>query len=96
MSKRAEEAAIKAYPIGTRDNDGIVNDIGHPQWIRDYFIEGYEQAEKDLALTWEDIGFVHSCLEDIFKEIAKRQHDEWTVQDIYKEALRRFNEQRKK
>lgn len=45
---RAEEAAIKAYPIETRDNDGIVNDIGHPQWIRDYFIEGYEQAEKDI------------------------------------------------
>ena len=50
---RAEEAAIKAYPIETRDNDGIVNDIGHPQWIRDYFIEGYEQAEKDLG--WHSV-----------------------------------------
>lgn len=60
------------------------------------FVAGYKEAEKDLALTWEDIGFVHACLEDIFKETAKGQHDEWTVQDIYKEALRRFNEQREK
>lgn len=47
MSKRAEEAALKAYPKEIRDKNGIVIDIGHPQWIRDYYIEGYEQAQKD-------------------------------------------------
>lgn len=49
MSKRAEEAALKAYPKEIRDKNGIVIDIGHPQWIRDYYIEGYRQAEKDLS-----------------------------------------------
>lgn len=55
MSKRAEEAALNAYPKEIRDKNGIVIDIGHPQWIRDYYIEGYEQAEKDTierAMEW--------------------------------------------
>lgn len=45
MSK-AEEAALKAYPKETRDITGFVVDIGHPQYIRDLYIEGYYQAEK--------------------------------------------------
>ena len=48
MSKRAEAAAMKAYPKEIRDKTGFVIDIGCPQWIRDYYIEGYEQAEKDI------------------------------------------------
>ena len=48
MSKRAEEAALKAYPKETRDKTGFIIDIGYPQGIRDYYIEGYEQAEKDI------------------------------------------------
>lgn len=48
MSKRAEEAALKAYPKEIRDKTGFVIDIGYPQWIRDYYIKGYEQAEKDI------------------------------------------------
>ena len=47
MSKQAEQAALKAYPKEIRDKTGFVIDIGHPQWIRDYYIQGYEQAEKD-------------------------------------------------
>ena len=48
MSKQAEQAALKAYPKEIRDKTGFVIDIGHPQWIRDYYIQGYEQAEKDI------------------------------------------------
>lgn len=58
---RAEEAALRAYPKEIRDKNGIVIDIGHPQWIRDYYIHGYEQAEKDLALTWEDVKLIVEC-----------------------------------
>lgn len=54
MSKRAEEAALKAYPKETRDCTGFVVDIGHPQWMRNYYIQGYEQAEKDtIERAWE-------------------------------------------
>ena len=47
MSK-AEEQALKAYPRATRDIGGMVVDIGHPQYMRDLYIEGYNQAEQDL------------------------------------------------
>ena len=49
MSKRAEEVALKAYPVRTYRKDQ-----GEPEYSSDYnandryrFQEGYEQAEKD-------------------------------------------------
>lgn len=81
---RAEEAAVKAYPDETR-------------FIRDYnqlakrqiYQEGYEQAEKDLALTWEDVKLIHELSEDVWEPYCDEQK-------CYKEVLRRFNEQGKK
>lgn len=51
MSKRAEEAASKAYPLDKphlicKDCQRILQEV---------YQEGYEQAEKDLELTWEEI-----------------------------------------
>lgn len=50
MSKRAEEAAMKAYPIQGdwvgnkyRDWDEDINRVH-----RNVFLQGYEQAEKDI------------------------------------------------
>ena len=51
MEKRidkATERALEAYPKETRDISGFVVDIGHPQYMRDLYIEGYHQAERDL------------------------------------------------
>ena len=65
---RAEERASEAYPKETRDCAGFVVDIGHPQWIRNYYIQGYEQAEKDTvdraAEWWYDhiVGFMKEGL----------------------------------
>ena len=59
---RAEEQALKAYPKATRDIGGIVVDIGHPQYMRDLYIEGYNQAEQDYieyAQLWVDSGEVN-------------------------------------
>lgn len=59
------------------------------------FIDGYEQAEKDLELTWEDIkeiceiAFVEACrLERNMKGflIYKEQH--------YQEVLKQFKAQK--
>lgn len=72
MNKRAEEAGLKAYPKEMRDKTGFVIDIGHPQWIRDYYIDGYEQAEKDtikLAQLWVDSGDANVMS---FKQFLKR------------------------
>ena len=49
MSKRAEEAALKAYPedwvAGYFDDPDEVTDDNEE--AREYFQQGYEQAEKD-------------------------------------------------
>lgn len=55
MSKRAEEAALKAYPIkgdwvGNQYGEWD-NDINRPK--RNTFLQGYEQAEKDLG--WHSV-----------------------------------------
>lgn len=87
---RAEERALEVYPKSekyTISQRLIINDL------RDGFIQGYEQAEKDFALTWEDM-----------KEIQRLLDVVWSEQDItapidedtiYKEALKRFNKERK-
>ena len=99
MSKRAEEAALKAYPKEIMDKNGIVIDIGHPQWIRDYYIQGYEKAEQDLALKWKDVAILITIYE---QEIAagniSRYEDEGapSIKDASEIILRRFNEIRKK
>lgn len=84
MSKRAEQAALKAYPEETR-------------FIRDYnqlakrqiYQQGYEHAEKDLALTWEDVNLIDSILIDMQDEGVERYGG---LRQYYEETLKRFNE----
>ena len=70
MSKRAEELSLKAYPISPSclsesNGDG---DRNYPRRLA--FIEGYEQAEKNLG--WisvndrlpEEPGWYITCFED--------------------------------
>ena len=85
MSK-AEERALEAYPKETRDIGGIVVDIGHPQYMRDLYIEGYHQAEKDLELTWEDVRDILNLYEEVIEMDF--------CEDIYGEILKRFKERK--
>lgn len=59
MSKRAEEAALEAYPAIIREREAGMGGLTLPYDAntlpRKYFKEGYEQAEKDTlerAITW--------------------------------------------
>ena len=63
------------------------------QPARAIFQQGYEQAEKDLALTWEDVNLIDSILIDMQDEGVERYGG---LRQYYEEALKRFNEQRKK
>ena len=98
MSK-AEERALEKYPKTTRDIDGIVIDIGHPQYIRDFYIVGYHQAEKDLELTWKDIKIILDIENDILREC--NSHKELVIEtypkgeDYYGEILKRFKDLKK-
>ena len=52
MSKRAEEAALKAYPPETKKAfEFLPKDWNEP--MRTAFINGYLQAEKDLTPAFE-------------------------------------------
>ena len=89
MSKRAEQKAKEYeksldYYHYTSDNPSVA------------YQKGYEQAEKDLALTWEDMKLLHTFLYAVknnkqgcftFTRLSDEQ---------YQEVLRRFNSQREK
>ena len=91
MSK-AVEKAYEAYPLNES------NRLNH-NWNakRVGFQQGYEQAEKDLALTWEDIPKILSICENLktcwwFRD--NEQTKEIGKKPFFEEVLRRFNEQK--
>ena len=88
MSKRAEEAAMKAYPVVMEEH--TERDLNKPRRLS--YIKGYEQAEKDLALTWEDISEIAAWISVCFTNCKEGD----TSKEIYEEALRRFNESKNK
>ena len=56
-------------------------------------MDGYKQAEKDLALTWEDIKMIFTIADNYDSEF-NRPHIGSDA--YYKEVLRRFNEQKER
>lgn len=90
MSKRAEEAALKAYPYqgATHFPDGF-QEFDRNAVARTLFQEGYEQAEKDLALTWEDVQLLDFyAMECQVEESKGRKFN--SSQEFFEEVLRRF------
>lgn len=82
---KAQEAALKAYPNVLFPFTPL--DLN--AYRRGAFINGYELAEKDLALTWEDIeNIVH------IYEIAKDVVGDYD-KDLYEEVLKRYLEAKK-
>ena len=93
---KTEEKAMEKYPprsilVVPARGGGYYAD----SHLREGFIEGYNQAEKDLKLTWEDIkqicdiAFEEACrLQRNMKGslIYKEQH--------YQEVLKRFKERK--
>ena len=86
MSK-AVEKAYKAYPL-TEDNH-----LNHERNAKRVgFQQGYEQAEKDLELTWEDVREI--CTQSVLVEVdlgglvSDERH--------YTEVLKRFKERKEK
>ena len=55
------------------------------------FLNGYHQAEKDLALTWEDLKTLDDISDDIYAECDVEMFDE---KEYYQEVLNRFNKQK--
>ena len=64
------------------------------------FIDGYEQAEKDLELTWEDFKLLQDLSHEVFAEVVKGSVDFYqiypTEQSFLEEILKRFRERKEK
>lgn len=96
MSKRAEEVQASAILpesiISYAKERAVLSGLIYREGVK----YGYEQAEKDLALTWEDIAIIDSIILDTNNEIAVDYSKEISRQKFYEEVLARLNEQRKK
>ena len=56
------------------------------------YVEGYEQAEKDLALTWEDINKIEIIIKDVYRDYPHGIE----VKQFGVEVLNRFNKLKEK
>ena len=99
MSKRAETAALEAYPVEmiTLHYQDLIElfkrtEIDNNKYPRSLFQEGYEQAEKDLTLTWEDMAKIDAIIMDVNNEFAIDISKEISRQKFYETVLKRFNE----
>ena len=81
---KAEEAALKAYPNVLFPFTPL--DLN--AYRREAFINGYEAAEKDLALTPDDIKLITK----IHYEIVFKDTTGIKVGDVASEVLKRFKE----
>ncbi len=88
MSKRAEQKALEAYPDFSPD--------GKWQQSRRYeriiYKNGYEQAEKDLELTWGDMQLIWRLCDTLNSE----QPNLCSSKDFFTEVLDRFNKSKEK
>lgn len=80
IAERADEFAEREYECGAEDRAHL---------SKGYYW-GYKDAEKDLALTWEDMSNIH----DIMIDLRIEEKFPPMSQQLYEEILRRFNEQR--
>ena len=88
MSK-AEERALEAYPHYTAESITEVMNARH------FFAKGYEQAEKDLAMTIQDLELLHTFL----YAVKNNKHGCFTFTRLsdeqYAEVLKRLKEAKK-
>ena len=86
---KATKVAVEKYPHGTFDGE-----IGDS--LRAACAVGYMQAQKDLALTWEDITTLIRLCEQVKTELWFKDMKGIGTQKHFEEVLRRFNAQREK
>ncbi len=88
MSK-AEERALEAYPSTSHYWNAEPDRNAE---AREFYKQGYNQAEKDLEITWEDVR--EMCKQSVLVEIdlgglvSDERH--------YTEVLKRFKERKEK
>ena len=101
MSK-AEQRALEAYPPKyveqERHSKRVQSEkVDTHQPMRAIYIKGYSQAEKDLALTWEDIPKIFQISGELKTSWWFRDNEQTKLigtQVFWEEVLKRFKESR--
>ena len=97
MSK-AEERALEVYPKDIEeyfDVNGVKSVVDNNSWQRTIFLKGYNQAEKDLELSWEDMRELHIIFAEIDVDIELCKTDiKAETLGYYQEILKRFKERK--
>ena len=89
--RKAEEKGYEAYPVSFYE--GITVDVN--EMPKDVFVKGYQQAEKDLQLTWEDIRELYIVFAEVDAEIELCMVDiKSETIGYYQEVLKRFKTQK--
>ena len=108
---KAEEMANKRWPIhpwSILPKEGEHGEIiNFDEWLDDFRIgvqsfslnagyrEGYEQAEKDLALTWEDMQLIWQICDTIKDTERKNPDIMCSSRAFFSEVPKRFKEAKK-
>ena len=90
MNKAEDKAAKKAlekFPILFSERMGY-DKINLQQERRNAYKKGYQQAEKDLELTYDDICEIMEIREDVLEMDS--------YENLYEEILKRFKEKKEK
>lgn len=87
---RAERRALERCP----KCENVIEEMRNAR-KRAQFVEGYEQAEKDLALTIEDVALLHTVFSAIDACISLGGLRVLpATEEYYEEVLKRFNERK--
>lgn len=87
--RKAEERALERYPVHKNASKMFIE--AHLKGFCNSYIEGYEQAEKDLILTWKDVMKLEQIIKkNKSKEMPKSQSNK----EYYEEVLRQFLERK--
>lgn len=108
MSKRAEELSEKYADERLKIVDKELFETGYSRHtkmgvhvfdgsqIEEAFLDGYEQAERDLALTPADIRQIVEIYDECLNLTFEEGKPEYESDGFYEEVLRRFIEKRGK
>lgn len=84
---RAEEQALKAYPA----ERGHMHDRPYQ---REGFVKGYEQAQKDLELSWRDMQRIVKIADHLCNSLEYDKIKKMGEEGYYTEILEQFNKEK--
>ncbi len=92
MSK-ARDKALEAFPISFSERMGYRSDT-IPNERRNAFEKGYEQAQKDLELSWRDMQRIVKIADYLCNSLEYDKIKKMGEEGYYTEILERFNKEK--